>query len=96
MWRCSECGKRGTKGKESDHMSKARCRGKFDMSGVHASHKVFRALAPEGTKILLCVQCGGARTGATAGLIKSCREMSGSGAEARLRRIRGGMHPYPR
>ena len=70
--------------------------GRFDMSGIHVSHKVHRALAPEGTKILLCIQCGGARTGATAGLTKSCCDMAGAGAEARLRRIRNGRHPYPR
>ena len=95
-WRCSECGRRCTKAKGGEHMPKASCQGRFDMSGIHASHKVHRALAPEGTKILLCVQCGGARTCATAGLTKRCRDMAGAGAEARLRRIRDGRHPYPR
>ena len=66
------------------------------MSGVHESHKIFGVLAPESTTTLFCVRCGGARTGATAGLAKSFRDMSLSGADARLRWIRLGMHPYSR
>ena len=90
-WRCTKCGVR--KHRNND---KVACAGVFDISGIHENHRHLRkAISPAGVPIVFCAMCGGARTGRTGGLVKSCVLMCAAGAaKDRLKRLGEGKHPY--
>ena len=69
---------------------------KFDISGINVNHRHLRkAAGPDGVPIVYCAKCGGARTGRTGGLVKSCVIMcGGNAAKDRLKRLSEGKHPY--
>jgi hypothetical protein len=91
-WRCTKCGARKCK----QGRGATACTERFDISGININHRHLRkAAGPDGIPIVYCAMCGGARTGKTGGLVKSCVLMSGgSAAKDRLKRLREGMHPY--
>ena len=66
------------------------------ISGIHVDHRHLRkAISLAGIPIVFCAKCGGARTGHTGGLVKSCAAMCASGASKdRLKRLWEGKHPY--
>ncbi len=72
------------------------CKEVFDISGININHKHLRkAVGPDGVPIVFCARCGGARTGRTGGLVKSCDLMCvGAAAKDRLKRLSEGKHPY--
>ena len=72
------------------------CIDRFDISGINVNHRHLRkAAGPDGIPIVYCALCGGARTGRTGGLVKSCVSMrGGNAAKDRLKRLSEGMHPY--
>ena len=91
-WRCTKCGARKCKlGRGA-----AACTESFDISGININHRHLRkAAGPDGIPIVYCAMCGGARTGKTGGLVKSCVLMcGGNAAKDRLKRLKEGMHPY--
>jgi hypothetical protein len=91
-WRCTKCGaKRHIKGGGA-----TACTEKFDTCGISADHRHLRkAVGPDGIPIIFCARCGGARTGRTGGLTKSCALMcGGSASKERLKRLSEGRHPY--
>ncbi len=49
-----------------------------------------RAVPPRDVPIVFCARCGGVRTGATGGLIKSCKEMARDSVEGRKKRPTSG------
>ena len=68
------------------------CKEVFDMSGINEHHRHLRkAVGPDGVPIVFCAMCGGARTGRTGGLVKSCVFMcGGAAAKDRLKRLSAG------
>ena len=91
-WRCTKCGAR--RHKRSGRASA--CTERFDTSGINSDHRHLRkAVGPDGVPIVYCAMCGGARTGRTGGLAKSCVLMcGGNAARDRLKRLEAGRHPY--
>ena len=91
-WRCTKCGAR--RHKRSGGASA--CTERFDTSGINSDHRHLRkAVGPDGVPIVYCAMCGGARTGKTGGLTKSCVLMcGGNAARDRLKRLKEGRHPY--
>jgi hypothetical protein len=52
-------------------------------------------MSPAGVPVVFCAKCGGARTGRTGCLVKSCVLMCAAGAARdRLKRLGEGKHPY--
>jgi len=91
-WRCTKCGVR----RRTVGGGVGACTERFDISGVNADHRhLHKAVGPDGVPIVYCAKCGGARTGRTGGLKKSCVLMCGSNAvKERLKRLKEGRHPY--
>jgi hypothetical protein len=91
-WRCSKCGVR----RRTIGGGHGACTERFDISGINPDHRHLRkAVGPGGVPIVFCAMCGGARTGQTGGLKKSCVLMCGSNAaKERLKRLKEGRHPY--
>ena len=91
-WRCTQCGAR----KSKQGGGSAACKERFDILGINENHRHLRkAAGPDGVPIVYCAKCGGARTGRTGGLVKSCVIMcGGNAAKDRLKRLSEGKHPY--
>ena len=91
-WRCTKCGVR----RRTVGGGRGACTERFDISGINEDHRHLReAVGPDGVPIVYCAMCGGARTGRTGGLKKSCVLMCGSNAaKERLKRLKEGRHPY--
>jgi hypothetical protein len=91
-WRCTKCGLR----KRKQGGGSVACKEVFDISGININHRHLRkAVGPDGVPIVFCAKCGGARTGRTGGLVKSCDLMCvGAAAKDRLKRLSEGKHPY--
>jgi hypothetical protein len=89
-WGCVRCGVPGTRRRPTG----GRCAGGVSRLGVHESHRL-RDCTAGGNPMLVCLVCGGSRTGHR-GLESSCGVLSSraSAVKRRLCFLRDDRHPY--